>query len=274
MVAMTDDADKTVQSISEDWSAAGENRLPVLIVLRGAQIGRRYLLNEQAMIVGRREGQASVVIAGDAAISAAHCRIEHDPIGDAYGLVDLGSTNGTRLNGQPVTRRRRLRDGDKVLLGQTILKFTFHDVIEAEFHREVDRMMNIDELTGLVVLRVFEDRFRRTLAACAGAQTIAQVGRLLGRLLAPDGLVTRFGGDEFTAFAPDRDRDAAVELAETIRGALRAKPIDCGGVIVQPTISIGVAAFPEDGAGAEKLTRCADEALYRAKAAGRNVVST
>ena len=137
---MSDDADKTVQSISEDWSAAGENRLPVLIVLRGAQIGRRYLLNEQALIIGRREGQASVVIAGDAAISAAHCRIEHDPIGDAYALVDLDSTNGTRLNGQPVTRRRRLRDGDKVLLGQTILKFTFHDVIEAEFHREVDRM--------------------------------------------------------------------------------------------------------------------------------------
>jgi diguanylate cyclase (GGDEF)-like protein len=298
---MSDDADKTVQSISEDWSAAGENRLPVLIVLRGAQIGRRYLLNEQAMIVGRREGQASVVIAGDAAISAAHCRIEHDPIGDAYALVDLGSTNGTRLNGQPVRRRKRLRDGDKVLLGQTILKFTFHDVIDAEFHHEVDRMMNIDELTGLVVLRVFEDRFRRTLAACAaagrslavlmmdmdglkkindahghhvGAQTIAQVGRLLGRLLAPDGLVTRFGGDEFTAFAPDRNRDAAVELAETIRGTLKAKPIDCGGVIVQPTISIGVASFPEDGAGAEKLTRCADEALYRAKAAGRDVVST
>jgi two-component system, cell cycle response regulator len=298
---MSDDADKTVQSISDDWSAAGDNRLPVLIVLRGAHIGRRYLLNEQAMVIGRREAQASVVIAGDPAISAAHCRIEHDPIGDDYALVDLGSTNGTRLNGEPVTRRTTLHDGDKILLGGAILKFTFHDVVEAEFHREVDRMMNIDELTGLVVLRVFEDRFRRTLAACAaagrslavlmmdmdglkkindahghhvGAQTIAQVGRLLGRLLAPDGLVTRFGGDEFTAFAPDRDRDAAVELAETIRGALRAKPIDCGGVIVQPTISIGVAAFPEDGAGAEKPTRCADEALYRAKAAGRNVVST
>ena len=297
---MNDDADKTVQSVSDDWSVDGDNRLPVLIVLRGAQIGRRYLLNEQALVLGRREEQASVVIAGDPAISAAHCRIQHDPIRDAYALVDLGSTNGTRLNGEPVARRTKLRDGDKVMLGQTILKFTFHDVIEAEFHREVDRMMNIDELTGLVVLRVFEERFRRTLATCAaggrplavlmmdmdglkrindthghhvGAHTIGEVGRRLGALLGPDGLVTRFGGDEFTAFAADRDRAAAMALGEAIRAALRAAPIEHGGAVVRPTMSIGVAAFPQDGETPERLTRCADEALYRAKAAGRDVVS-
>jgi diguanylate cyclase (GGDEF)-like protein len=297
---MSDDSERTAVSISDGWSAVGDKRLPVLIVLRGAEIRRRYLLNEQALVLGRRDGHASVVIPGDPEISGAHCRIEHDPIHDAYTVVDLASTNGTRLNGEPVTRRARLRDGDKILLGQTILKFTFHDVIEAEFHREVDRMIDIDALTGLVLLRVFEDRFRQALAACApaarslavlmmdmdglkkindthghqvGARTIAQVGRLLGHLLASDGLVTRFGGDEFTAFATGRDRPAALELGEAIRTALRANPIDCDGVIVRPTISIGVAVFPEDGTSPEKLTRRADEALYRAKAAGRDVVS-
>jgi len=85
--------------------------------------------------------------------------------------------------------------------------------------------------------------------------------------------VTRFGGDEFTAFAPERDRDATRELGETIRRTLGANPICCDDVTVQPTLSIGVAAFPEDGASPEKLTRRADEALYRAKAAGRDMVS-
>jgi two-component system, cell cycle response regulator len=296
----TVDPDKTILSVSDGWLAAGEKRLPVLIVLRGAQIGRRYLLNEQGLVIGRRDTQASVVIPGDPEISGAHCRIEYDPTSDAYNLVDVGSTNGTRLNGEPITRRTRLRDGDKLLLGQTILKFTFHDVVEAEFHREVDRMMNIDELTGLVMLRVFEQRFRQALAACTagnrplavlmmdmdglkrinethghhvGARTIAAVGRLLGGLMGSDGLVTRFGGDEFTAFAPDRNRDAGLALGETIRAALKDHPIDCGTAIVQPTISIGVAAFPEDGETPEKLTRRADEALYRAKAAGRDMVS-
>ena len=64
-----------------------------------------------------------------------------------------------------------------------------------------------------------------------------------------------------------------MELGEAIRGTLKANPIDCDGVIVRPTISIGVAAFPEDGASPEKLTRCGDEALYRATAAGRDRVS-
>jgi two-component system cell cycle response regulator len=297
---MSKNPDKTIVSSSDAWSAAGEKRLPVLIVLRGAQIGRRYLLNEQALVVGRREAQASVVIPGDLEVSGAHCRIEYDAARDAYALVDVGSTNGTRLNGELVMHRTELGDGDKILLGKTILKFTFHDVIEAEFHHEVDRMMNIDQLTGLVVLRVFEERFRQALSACAaaprplavlmmdmdglkkindthghhvGARTIAHVGRLLGGLLSPDGLVTRFGGDEFTAFAPDRDLSAAVALGESIRAALRSSPVECDGVIVRPTISIGVAAFPEHGGRPEKLMRRADEALYRAKAAGRDVVS-
>jgi two-component system cell cycle response regulator len=294
------DPDKTILSVSDGWLAGGEKRLPVLIVLRGAQIGRRYLLNEQALVIGRRDTKASVVVPGDPEISGAHCRIEYDPIRDVYNLVDVGSTNGTRLNGEPITRRTRLRDGDKILLGQTILKFTFHDVVEAEFHGEVDRMMNIDELTGLVMLRVFEQRFRQALGACAvagrplavlmmdldglkkindthghhvGARTIAVVGHLLGELVGRDGLVTRFGGDEFTAFAPDHDRDAGIALGETIREAVRTRPIDCGAATVQPTISIGVAAFPDDGETPEKLTRRADAALYRAKAAGRDTVS-
>ena len=297
---MSNDSDKTLVSSSDGWSATGEKRLPVLIVLRGAQIGRRYLLNEQALVLGRRESQASVVIPGDPELSGAHCRIEYDAARDAYALTDLGSTNGTRLNGEPLMHRTELGDGDKILIGQTILKFTFHDVIEAEFHHEVDRMMNIDELTGLVVLRVFEERFRQSLAACVaasrplavlmmdmdglkrindthghhvGARTIAHVGRLLGELLSPDGLVTRFGGDEFTAFAPARDLARAVDLGETIRSALRARPVESDGLIVRPTMSIGVAAFPEHGTRPEKLMRRADEALYRAKAAGRDVVS-
>src|SRR5215831_16598615 len=232
---MSDDFERTVVSLSDRWSAVGDKRLPVLIVLRGAQIGRRYLLNEQSLVLGRRDAKASVVIPGDPEISGAHCRIDHDPIQDAYTVVDLASTNGTRLNGEPVTHRARLRDGDKILLGQSILKFTFHDVIEAEFHREVDRMMNIDGLK----------KINDTHGHHVGARTIAQVGRLLGRLLASDGLVTRFGGDEFTAFARGRDRRAALELGEAIRATLSANPIDCDGVVIRPTISIGVAAFPE-----------------------------
>jgi len=294
------DPDKTVLSVSDIWAGGtGRERLPVLIVLRGAQIGRRYLLNERMLVLGRVSGKAGITIPGDPEISGTHCRIELDPVRDCHVVTDLGSTNGTRVNGVVVAGPTELGDGDKILIGQTILKFSFHDVVEGEFHQELDRMMNIDDLTGLVVLRVFEERFRHALAECiaarrplavlmmdmdglkrindrhghhVGASTIAQVGRLLGELVPRDGLVTRFGGDEFTAYAPGLGRARALTLGESLGEAVRSGSFACEGVVVRPTISIGVAAFPEDGSTVQALTRRADEALYRAKAAGRDCV--
>ena len=58
-----------------------------------------------------------------------------------------------------------------------------------------------------------------------------------------------------------------------MRACVGDEPIVNGTVSVNPTISIGVALCPDDGTVAEALTRRADEALYRAKAAGRNRVS-
>lgn len=295
---MSDSSDRTLLSAAPPWQQELQQRLPVLIVLRGSQLGRRYLLNEQDLVLGRRESRANIVIPADPEISGAHCRIRYDAARDAWLLSDLHSTNGTWVNGERV-QCVQVRDGDKILLGQTILKFTFHDVIEAQFHQEVDRMMNIDELTGLVVLRLFNEHFRHAVEQCAteeqplavlmmdmdglkrindtyghqiGAQTIRAVGHLLGSLLHPHGLATRFGGDEFTAYAAGHNRAQGLALGETIRTTIKNHSFMFDGIEVSPTISIGVAAFPEDGDTCEQLTRRADEALYRAKAAGRDCV--
>jgi diguanylate cyclase (GGDEF)-like protein len=85
--------------------------------------------------------------------------------------------------------------------------------------------------------------------------------------------VSRFGGDEFSAFVPGLDRDKALALGERMRAAVAGAPVELSSVVVRPTMSVGVAVFPSDGGSAEALTRHADEALYRAKAAGRNRVS-
>jgi diguanylate cyclase (GGDEF)-like protein len=106
-----------------------------------------------------------------------------------------------------------------------------------------------------------------------GAHTIATVGRRLGALiLAARGACSRFGGDEFSAFVPRMSRDEALALGERLRLAVAEEPITRENVTVQPTISIGFARFPEHGSSAMQLMRAADEALYRAKAAGRNRV--
>lgn len=280
-------------------SRTGQNRLAVLVVLRGDQVGRRYLLNENSLVLGRRPDRADLVIDGDLQVSSVHCRIERGPLPDTWNLVDLSSTNGTMVGGVR-TMAATLRDGDRIQVGETLLKFCFHDEVEEEFHRQVDHLMNVDDLTGLPVQRVYQHRFYEALRLAArakrplavfmmdldglkqindkhghmlGAHSIAEVGRRLGRLVAnTGGVVSRFGGDEFSAFVPDLERARALQLGEQLRAVVADGPVAVGAVTVRPTISIGYAVFPDDGAVAEALTRKADEALYRAKGAGRNCV--
>ncbi len=280
-------------------AAPGQARLPVLVVMRGAQVGRRYLLNEDALVLGRRADRAQLVIAGDPQVSSLHCRIERGTEPDAWRIVDLGSTNGTVVHGQRKVVAA-LRDGDRIHLGETVLKFSFHDELEAAFYQQVDQLMNVDELTGLPVQRAYRERLAEALARCqvagrrlavfmldldglkrindahghlVGARAIAVIGRRLGVLVAAaHGIVSRFGGDEFSACVPDCDPMAALALGERLRAAVADEPVTHGDVVVRPTISIGFACLPESGRSVEALTRSADEALYRAKAAGRDCV--
>jgi len=107
-----------------------------------------------------------------------------------------------------------------------------------------------------------------------GAHSIATVGKRLGGIVqTAGGTVSRFGGDEFSAFVPGADAETCMALGERMRACVENEPIVRGAQTATPTISIGVAMFPADGAVPEALTRRADEALYRAKAAGRNRVS-
>ena len=118
------------------------------------------LLEEAGLLV-----DGVVVVPGDTQISSVHCRIECGPTPDSWQVVDLSSTNGTMVGGQRITTMV-LRDGDRIHVGETVLKFCFHDELEEEFHRQVDSLMNIDDLTGLPVQRVFQGRFYEALMTC------------------------------------------------------------------------------------------------------------
>ncbi len=101
-------------------------------------------------------------------------------------------------------------------------------------------------------------------------QAVAEILRTSVRSLDPVG---RYGGEEFIVILPETSREDAHALAERIRAAVESEPFDAGANrTVRRTISIGVAAYPEDGSRPEELVERADEALYRAKRAGRNRV--
>lgn len=87
--------------------------------------------------------------------------------------------------------------------------------------------------------------------------------------------LARYGGEEFVVVLPETPTDGAKVVADKILAVIRHRPFvedEQGGVPL--TVSIGVAAFPEDAATADELVRAADLAMYRAKEAGRDRVET
>ncbi len=82
--------------------------------------GHEYELNSSALTVGRG-GQNDVSIEGDEFASARHVRVE--PRRDGVWVSDLGSTNGTFVNGVRIDRPRKLAQGDVVRVGETELRF-------------------------------------------------------------------------------------------------------------------------------------------------------
>jgi len=86
-------------------------------------------------------------------------------------------------------------------------------------------------------------------------------------------IFARYGGDEFIALLPQTKADGALEVAERIRKAVEATPLETRGKQVTVTVSIGIAIFPEHGEELSSVMDHADRALYGSKKDGRNRIS-
>lgn len=82
--------------------------------------------------------------------------------------------------------------------------------------------------------------------------------------------VGRWGGEEFICIAPETTCEEAMLLAERMRQVIRGTPIATSSGMINVTASFGVACYPEDASGIDKLVAAADAALYDAKRAGRD----
>ncbi len=104
----------------------------------------------------------------------------------------------------------------------------------------------------------------------AGDTLLREFAVRLVHCLRPGDVVGRLGGDEFAVIVltPDNSH-AGIDVAGRIRNALRG-PFVLDGQTVPVTTSIGIASYPDDAVELKPLIRCADAAMYEAKAAGRN----
>lgn len=271
-----------------------------LVVLKGSDIGRDFRLRRKVMTIGR--GVDTHIRIFDDMASREHARIERrfdKRRGVAvYSLIDLGSTNHTFVNSREIDRVD-LKDGDRIQIGNAVLKFVLLDDVEAKFHEEVRYRITYDQLTGLLtkdslymalelelkrckrydtpiaVLMMDLDKFKSVndrYGHQTGSFVIGEVGKLIRRSIRSEDVSGRYGGEEFISYLPESSAESAVHAAERIRTAIEGHEFRLDDLTLSVTISIGIAMGPAHGEDIDTLVAQADRALYDAKGSGRNRV--
>jgi diguanylate cyclase (GGDEF)-like protein len=260
-------------------------------------MGKMHLLEEGTITLGR-VGDVDIPI-NDLGISRKHCALLFHK-GKAV-LKDLGSTNGTFLNGKRVAEAE-LREGDKIQISSsTILKFDQQDKIENIFHKELYKMAVVDALTGAYNKRYFEERIQEEFSYCfrnkvplslvmfdldhfksvndtyghpAGDFVLARVAALTKTIVRSEDVLARYGGEEFVVILKATDAEGALTLAERLRRLIEESEFDFEGKKIPVTISVGVASLSgQNLANWEAMLKLADSLLYKSKNNGRNRVS-
>jgi diguanylate cyclase (GGDEF)-like protein len=264
-----------------------------VIVIYGPELGKRVSLGTAPFDIGR--SSRNDLFLDQESISRQHARITFD--GTSYWVQDLGSTNGTFVNDERV-KEKRLRDGDQVRIGRSILKFMTGENIEVHYHEEIYRLMTVDGLTQVFNRRYFNealerevnrskryqralslivldiDHFKRvndTYGHLAGDGLLRQIATAIKPRLRREDIFARTGGEEFGILLPEIGLDGALSTADKVRRIVETSPLRHDQQTIPCTVSLGVAML-DDATTPEGLYKRADEHLYEAKQGGRNRV--
>ncbi|MBF0478377.1 MAG: sensor domain-containing diguanylate cyclase [Candidatus Omnitrophica bacterium] len=182
-------------------------------------------------------------------------------------IGDLGAIGIENAQLYERVEQLAIRDG---LTGLYLRKYLY-DRIPEEFSRHLRTKASVSLLMAdLDNFKQYNDKFGH-MAGDIVLRTFAMFMTELFKDL-PGSVVCRYGGEEFCVLVPYCDKAQAGDLAEKLRKKIEGQPILLRREKTQITISIGIATFPDDAVLKEELILKADQALYSAKAKGRNRV--
>lgn len=279
--------------LAEQLRRAHQQR-SLLVVLSGSAVGTLVPLDISELTFGR--DPTCDVRLDDDGVSRRHARLVAQLDG-GWRLEDLGSTNGTTVNGERI-ERRVLAEGDRLLIGHTVLKFVRQAEVDTEQQARVYEMSVRDPLTRLYNRRYFADRLQAEVAyarrhrslvalllvevdglpalvegrgqALADRLLVELAARMRGQVRSED-VLARFDNELFAVLVREIPPPGVMVLAERIRGSVERLRVEATGGELAATVSIGAAtvrggaALTEDG-----LIDAADRLLYRARTEGRN----
>jgi two-component system, cell cycle response regulator len=288
----------------ETANIGGSSQRPALLVQRGPTIGDWYLFPEGKgeLVIGRGDDAAFQV--KDASVSRGHaCFLvtERDGAAALVHVEDLGSTNGTRVNGVIVEAKAVLDEGDLIRIGDVVLRFRMMDPADIAFQEDISRQVRNarkDTLTGLYSRRYLDEQLPGLMKAhrrnaqplslliidldhfkavnddhghLVGDEVLWRVAEAVRATVRSADSAVRYGGEEFCVILPGTARNEAARVGERIRQAIGRLDLSSLAAGLSTTASIGVAALDGEEELHEWLQR-ADLALYSAKHGGRNQV--
>jgi len=185
--------------------------------------------------------------------------------------LEIETTNRSLLE-----RNAELQRANEVLnqlsITDGLTKLHNHRFFQDELTREIKRVNRAN--TPLSMLLIDLDDFKGLndrLGHPAGDELLTRIARTMEGVVRSSDLLARYGGEEFVVLASDTDRVGAYRLAEKLRTTIAEQSLILGDSMrpTRITVSIGVAEF---GGNRHKFFSAADQALYRAKASGKNCV--
>jgi diguanylate cyclase (GGDEF)-like protein len=274
----------------------------LITILTGPGKGTVFRLRKEVTTVGRSD-DADISLA-DPGLSRIHARFLRIGSGrDLQVLVeDCDSKNGTYVAGERIAHPIEVADGTRLGFGRrSLARFTVQDALEEQALLNVHESALKDGLTRVYNRRVFEDRLLSEFSYAtrhdrslvlflvdidhfklvndtnghqAGDSVLKNVAQQVESTLRAEDLCARYGGEEFAVLVRDTSPGDAMIIAERIRALVAASHVEWGEQRLRATVSIGMAcSFGMDASeDASVLVRKADEALYEAKATGRNRV--
>ena len=262
------------------------------------RLGSRFRLSSGTTLEIGRSAAVGISLPEVMSISRKHARLRYS--GRVVTVEDLGSTNGTYVNGQPVHGKVALRSGDRFQTAAVHFKFLHERDVENAYHLAIYELVSKDGLTEIYNKRKYEEEVQRELARAVRHQRplsliifdldefkgindtyghlcgdfiLKQIATLARELVRPEQILARVGGDEFVILAPETDASGARTLAHKLAERISGFDHQYGDVKIPVSCSFGVAELAPEMITPQALYQAADRALLRSKREGRRRIT-